>query len=93
MVSVFGAQFFTSGAELFPAASFVLCFGLYSNDTLITLIPQKEKEELEKVGGWKALMTPEGIPYYFNVFSNITTWDKPEELKTEADQDRAVLLL
>lgn len=34
------------------------------------------------------MQTPEGIPYYFNALTNVTTWDKPEELKTDADRDK-----
>jgi len=38
---------------------------------------------------WKELKTPEGQSYYHNSQTNVTTWEKPEELKTEVDRERA----
>ena len=39
--------------------------------------------------GWKEMKTPEGQSYYWNQGTGQTTWEKPEELKTEADRERA----
>ena len=39
--------------------------------------------------GWKEMKTPEGQSYYWNQATGQTTWEKPEELKTEADRERA----
>ena len=35
------------------------------------------------------MKTPEGQSYYWNQKSDTTQWEKPEELKTEADRERA----
>jgi len=38
--------------------------------------------------GWKQLQSADGIPYYFNVNTQQTTWDKPDVLKTADDYER-----
>jgi hypothetical protein len=39
--------------------------------------------------GWAELATPEGVPYFHNKISNVTTWEKPDCLKTSAELDKA----
>ncbi len=39
---------------------------------------------------WYELKTPEGVPYYHNRKTNLTSWDKPDCLKTGDELDRAV---
>eukprot|EP00808_Paulinella_micropora_P005871 g56997.t1 len=46
------------------------------------------RKVVSPVGGWKALKTPDGLEYYFNQDTGQTTWEKPEELMTEADRER-----
>jgi myosin heavy subunit len=38
---------------------------------------------------WKEMKTPEGQSYFYNSQTGVTTWEKPEELKTDADRERA----
>lgn len=38
--------------------------------------------------GWQELMTPEGIPYYHNKLTNVTTWEKPDALKTDNEREK-----
>lgn len=38
---------------------------------------------------WMELTTPEGYKYYHNKVSNVTTWDKPDCLKSPDEMDRA----
>eukprot|EP00462_Mataza_sp_D1_P024235 CAMPEP_0175127448 /NCGR_PEP_ID=MMETSP0087-20121206/4390_1 /TAXON_ID=136419 /ORGANISM="Unknown Unknown, Strain D1" /LENGTH=1428 /DNA_ID=CAMNT_0016409423 /DNA_START=43 /DNA_END=4329 /DNA_ORIENTATION=+ len=38
---------------------------------------------------WQACKTPDGLDYYFNTVTNETTWEKPDELMTDAEKDAA----
>jgi hypothetical protein len=42
-----------------------------------------EKKEVVNYSEWQALKTPEGLDYYYNTVSGVTTWDKPDELQTD----------
>ncbi|KAH7397066.1 hypothetical protein BKA66DRAFT_453544 [Pyrenochaeta sp. MPI-SDFR-AT-0127] len=35
---------------------------------------------------WKAVRTEDGKEYYFNAATNVTTWEKPDELKDEVER-------
>ena len=35
---------------------------------------------------WKATTTPEGKTYYYNAETQVTTWTKPDELKTNEER-------
>lgn len=37
--------------------------------------------------------TPEGVEYYYNQRTRATTYDKPDELKSEAERALAVCLV
>ena len=37
---------------------------------------------------WRACVTDDGLDYYVNTETHETTWDKPEELMTEAEMKR-----
>jgi len=39
--------------------------------------------------GWKELKTADGQSYYYNVHTKETTWNVPDELRTESDRRRA----
>lgn len=34
---------------------------------------------------WRATKTADGREYYFNAATNVTTWEKPDELKDEVE--------
>ena len=51
--------------------------------------PKKQVVEGQDNGGWVELLSPDGVPYYYNKVTKVTQWDKPEELKTEAEKDKA----
>jgi pre-mRNA-processing factor 40 len=34
---------------------------------------------------WKATVDARGVTYYFNSATNVTQWEKPEELKDDVD--------
>jgi myosin heavy subunit len=36
--------------------------------------------------GWEERVTSDGVAYYFNTLTDAVTWDKPTELKTEAER-------
>lgn len=42
---------------------------------------------------WSVFKTPEGVEYYYNQRTRATTYDKPDELKSEAERALAVLLV
>ena len=35
---------------------------------------------------WSVYKTPEGVEYYYNQRTRATTYDKPDELKSEAER-------
>jgi len=45
----------------------------------------KKSKEPKQYAEWQVLKTPEGLDYYFNTRTNVTTWDKPDALKTEEE--------
>lgn len=42
---------------------------------------------------WSVFKTPEGVEYYYNQRTRATTYDKPDELKSEAERALAVCLV
>ncbi len=41
-----------------------------------------EKKDPANYSEWQTLQTPEGLDYYYNTVTNVTTWDKPDALKS-----------
>jgi pre-mRNA-processing factor 40 len=41
---------------------------------------------------WKATVDARGVTYYFNSATNVTQWEKPEELKDDVDVSFSVHL-
>lgn len=37
------------------------------------------------VSAWKTVATADGKEYYYNAATNVTTWEKPDELKNEVE--------
>jgi hypothetical protein len=42
----------------------------------------------EPTSVWRSCVTDDGLDYYVNTETHETTWDKPEELMTEAELKR-----
>ena len=42
---------------------------------------------------WSVFKTPEGVEYYYNQRTRATTYDKPDELKSDAERALAVCLV
>ena len=51
--------------------------------------PLQIQRRAEPDHGWKALKSADGQEYYYNIKTQKTQWEKPNELKTQDDYERA----
>ncbi|KPM02917.1 pre-mRNA-processing factor 40-like protein A-like protein [Sarcoptes scabiei] len=49
-------------------------------------VPVQPPQAIPLANNWFEYKTPEGIRYYYNALTQQTSWEKPDELKTEAER-------